>query len=132
MVGVIWMVQLVHYPLFAGVGLGNFIEYQKRHQTLMAFVVGPPMLLEASSSVALAWYPPPGVSPWMVFTGIGLVILIWISTAAIQVPCHARLVQGFDARVHRRLVRSNWIRTVAWSVRGLLVAWMLGLVQLGN
>jgi hypothetical protein len=69
MVGVIWMVQLVHYPLFAGVGLGNFIEYQKRHQTLMAFVVGPPMLLEASSSVALAWYPPPGVSPLDGFYG---------------------------------------------------------------
>jgi hypothetical protein len=124
MVGLIWVVQIVHYPLFSAVGAEHFVVYQKRHQILMTFVVGPPMLIEAFSSVFLAWYPPPGVSLWMIFAGIGLVFVIWISTAAIQVPCHGKLEAGFDPIVHRRLVRSNWIRTVAWTTRGALMIWM--------
>ena len=33
--------------------------------------------------------------------------------------------QGFDAAVHRRLVRTNWIRTVGWTLRGALAVAML-------
>jgi peroxiredoxin Q/BCP len=47
-----------------------------------------------------------------------------MSTAWIQVPCHSELSQRFDAVVHQRLVTSNWIRTVAWTVRGLLTLGM--------
>ena len=55
------------------------------------------------------------------WAGLALVVAIWLSTAVIQIPCHHRLAQGFDDRVHRRLVRTNWIRTVAWTARGVLV-----------
>lgn len=125
MVGLIWMVQIVHYPLFANVGPEKFVAYQERHQILTTLVVGPPMLIEAFSSVFLAWYPPAEVSHWGIIAGIVLVFVIWISTALIQVPCHGKLAAGFDAATHDRLVRSNWIRTVAWTVRGGLVSWMM-------
>jgi len=49
--------------------------------------------------------------------GLALVAVAWISTAALQAPAHGRLVEGFDADVHRRLVGTNWIRTVAWLAR---------------
>jgi hypothetical protein len=39
----------------------------------------------------------------------------------LQVPCHRTLERGFDPAVARRLVATNWIRTVCWSLR-LLVA----------
>ena len=55
----------------------------------------------------------------------GLLAVIWVSTFLIQVPLHGRLTRGFDATRHSALVRSNWIRTVAWSARGALLAWML-------
>ena len=125
MVGLIWMVQIVHYPLFDQVGEEDFVAYQKRHQTRTTFVVGPPMLTEAFSSVLLAWYPPTGAKMSLILAGIALVFVIWISTAAIQVPCHGKLVEGFDEKVHRRLVRSNWIRTIAWTARGVLTVWIL-------
>ena len=33
---------------------------------------------------------------------------------------------GFDAEAHRRLVRTNWVRTVGWSLRSALVlGWVL-------
>lgn len=132
LVGLIWIVQIVHYPLFDGVGSDNFIAYQKRHQFLITFVVGPTMLIEAFSSLLMIWYPPVGVGPWVVLAGISMVFAIWISTAAIQVPCHTKLLQGFNQAVHRRLVRSNWIRTIAWTARGALVVWMLVQVLSAN
>lgn len=126
MTGLIWIVQIVHYPLFAIVGLEHGTDYQRSHQFRISFVVAPPMLIEAATSLALAWYVPVGVAGWQVITGIGLVLVIWLSTALFQVPCHGRLASlGFDDRVHRRLVRSNWIRTIAWSLRAALVAVML-------
>ena len=53
-----------------------------------------------------------------------LLLLIWLSTAFLQVPLHRRLAAGYDSRTATRLVRSNWVRTIAWTVRGV-VALML-------
>jgi hypothetical protein len=59
--------------------------------------------------------------PWLV---VGLVLLagIWLSTALVQAPIHGRLARGFDPALHRRLVRSNWVRTGLWTMRGLVAA----------
>ena len=127
MVGLIWMVQVVHYPLFALVGPQHYVEFQRRHQNLTTFVVGPPMLIEAFTSVFMLWYPPNGVNLAWVWSGIVLLAVIWFSTAVIQVPCHHQLTTGFEPATHQRLVRSNWIRTVAWTARGGLLSWWLGL-----
>jgi hypothetical protein len=43
----------------------------------------------------------------------------------VQVPLHERLSAGWDAAAHQRLVASNWVRTVLWTVRAVLVAAML-------
>jgi len=125
MTGLIWMVQIVHYPLFAEVGSEQFPEYARKHQFLTTIAVGPPMLAEALSSILLAWHIPPGTSPFMVIAGIVIVASIWISTAAIQVPCHGKLEDGFKKSIHKRLVLSNWFRTVAWTAHGLLVVSIL-------
>jgi hypothetical protein len=42
------------------------------------------------------------------------------------VPQHAVLARGFDADAHASLVTTNWVRTVAWSARGLM---LLGIVE---
>jgi len=128
MVGLIWMVQVVHYPLFDDVGPENYVKYQQRHQSNITYIVGPVMLVELVTAVMLFWYPIEGVNQSLVYVGIGLVVLIWISTALVQVPCHERLVKGFDASAYKWLVNSNWIRTVAWTARGGLVTWMLASV----
>ncbi|MEM7785848.1 MAG: hypothetical protein AAF939_04195 [Planctomycetota bacterium] len=124
MVGLIWMVQLVHYPLFAKVGKQDYETYQRLHQQLTSIAVGPAMLVEAFSSVLMGIYPIDGIPPSVIFSGIGLVFVIWISTAALQVPCHGKLNHGYDKPTHQFLVNSNWIRTIAWSARGVLVGWV--------
>lgn len=124
MLGVIWFVQVVHYPLFDKVGRAEFPVYEQQHTALTTWVVAPPMFLESLTALLLFWFKPAGVMSWQLATGLALVAIIWLSTALVQVPCHSGLSQGFDANVHPRLVRTNWIRTVAWSLRGLLVLWM--------
>jgi hypothetical protein len=125
MVGVIWFVQLVHYPLFARVGRPGFAAYSGIHTRLTGLVVGPPMLLEAATAVALIVWTPPGISVPLVWAGLILVAGIWLSTAFLQSPRHTTLGRGFDPSAHRFLVTSNWLRTVLWSLRGLVVLCIL-------
>lgn len=125
MVGVIWFVQVVHYPLFARVGDDRFPAYSRTHARLTGLVVGPPMLVEAATAVVLALGPPPGVPVSLAWAGLVLVAAIWLSTALLQSPRHGELGRGFDPVSHRFLVASNWLRTVCWSVRGLVVVWMV-------
>lgn len=125
MTGLIWFVQIVHYPLFASVGAPNFAGYEKKHTQLTSLVVGPPMLIEAASALGLIFLARGRLASWAVWAGLALVALIWLSTAAIQVPCHSRLEAGFDRLVHRKLVRSNWIRTLAWTLRSGLALFLI-------
>ena len=126
MVGVIAVVQAVHYPMFAWVDRDRYIDFQKRHMQGITWVVGPPMVVEAMLALGLVLIDHSGVSGSLAALGLVLLGVVWGSTALQQVPAHNRLMQGFDEDAHRSLVRSNWVRTLAWTGR-LGVAWaMLG------
>lgn len=129
MVGVIWIVQVVHYPLFAKVGVDAFSDYERDHQRLITLIVAPAMLIEALTAVALVFERPHGVTPGLAWIGVSLVLVNWLSTALLQVPQHTALASGFELRAHRLLVTTNWIRTAAWTLRGLLVLLMLARVM---
>ena len=119
MTGLIWFVQIVHYPLLAHLDGGGIAEHQRR----TGWVVAPPMIVEALTAVLLVFERPEGVpaaAPWI---GLALLAVIWMSTALIQVPRHRGLAAG-SGEVSR-LVAENWIRTAAWTGRGAVVAWML-------
>lgn len=124
MVGLIWFVQVVHYPLFAGVGSREFPAYEKRHRALTGWVVVPPMLVEGATAVLLVWFRPYGVPDWTVWSGLALLSVSWLSTAFLQVPCHLLLSNVFSPNVQQRLVSTNWLRTAAWSLHGGVVLWM--------
>ena len=126
MLGVILIVQVVHYPLFGLVGDETYAAYQHAHMQRITWIVLPAMTAELLTAVALVIWTPPGIPSWLIWTGLALVGVIWASTGLVQVPLHSALVQGFDADVHRRLVLTNWVRTVAWLLRGGLVLLMLG------
>lgn len=116
MAGVILYVQVVHYPLMAGVGREGFVAYEAAHGRRTGAVVIPLMTAELASAVWLLVGAGPATRE---LAGAGLLLLavIWLSTALLSVPCHRKLSVGFDESVHRRLVRTNWIRTVCWLAR---------------
>lgn len=121
MVGLIWFVQVVHYPLFAAVGEKGWAEYSRRHQSLTTLVVGPTMLAEVvCAGVLLAFSP-----GTLTIAGAVLLALVWGSTFFVQVPLHGRLGKGHDVAVVRTLVATNWARTLLWSARGVVALLLL-------
>ena len=83
------------------------------------------MIIEIITAILLLNYLPNGVSSVWVWAALILLIMVWLSTAFLQVPCHSKLNVAFDADAHRQLVNSNWIRTIGWTLRGILVAWFV-------
>ncbi len=126
--GLIWFVQIVHYPLFAQVGRDAFRRYEMDHQRLTAFVVAPLMLTELATAVLMLWWRPAGVGMIEVWIGLALLVSIWVMTYTVQVPQHASLVLSYDVGLQQQLVFGNWYRTFAWTARAVLVLWMLGQV----
>jgi hypothetical protein len=124
MVGVIWYVQLVHYPLMARVNPASFPEFHREHARRTGWVVIGPMLAEAATAVVLVVPGVDAVPRPVAAVGLVLVLALWTSTFAVQVPLHGRLARGFDSVTHRRLVLTNWARTAGWSVRGVLALLM--------
>jgi uncharacterized membrane protein len=125
MVGIIWFVQIVHYPLFSQVGEHAFSLYETHHVRLTTYVVAPAMLTELATALWLLWQRPEGIMAIQVWLGIGLLAMIWFSTLLIQAPMHDQLTQGFNAAIHDKLVTSNWLRTITWSARGLVALWIV-------
>jgi hypothetical protein len=121
--GLIWTVQLVHYPLFALVGQGEWPRFHRAHGWRVTLLVGWLMPLELVASLALA---ATGSPRWFVVLQLMLVVVIWLVTALAAVPLHRRLEQRHDPVAIAQLVGWNWIRTAAWTGRALLLGWMVG------
>ena len=125
MTGLIWCVQVVHYPLFALVGADGYPAYQASHVSRMGWVVGPPMLLEAASAAALVAIPSGQVEAGVAWCGLVLLGVVWLTTALYSVPAHTRLAEGFHGPSHQRLVRTNWIRTIGWTLRSAVAIYLV-------
>lgn len=123
--GLIWTIQVVHYPLFGWVGHSQFNHYHSLHGTRIGVIVVPLMLVEAVCSIMLVMVLPSGAAQSLAVVGLYLVAVIWLSTSLLQVPYHRALSRRFSKRTLRRLVASNWIRTGAWTLRSALLVTML-------
>lgn len=104
----IWLVQLLIYPSFR-LTSQNFTDCMLHHQNRISWVVIPLMIGELIVTV---------MQKDMAL--IGIVILIWISTAFIQVPLHKKLLNNSPELVNR-LIQSNWIRTSLWTIKLFIV-----------
>jgi hypothetical protein len=121
--GLIWTIQVVHYPLFAGVGPTRFAAYHADHSRLISLLVVPLMCVELLSALATFRWPDEAMPRWFGPAMLGLVGLAWATTALGSVPAHGQLAQGFDAAAHARLVHTNWLRTLAWTARSAMLLW---------
>ncbi|HEX9001355.1 MAG TPA: hypothetical protein VGB07_15725 [Blastocatellia bacterium] len=125
MTGLIWFVQIVHYPLFGQVGKSGFALYEASHSSLTTLVVMPLMLIELLTAFLLVAQKPVDASAFWLVAGLLLIGVIWLATFFLSVPQHNILSRGFDEQAHRTLVLTNWIRTVAWSARSLILLFLL-------
>ena len=125
MVGVIWFVQVVHYPLLSVIPVESAASVAVEHQRRTGWVVMIPMAVEGVTTLLLLGMVPDGVAwfvPWL--AGLPLAVALG-GTVLLSVPRHERMVNNPDASVGRELVTTNWVRTIAWSFRRLVSAGLL-------
>lgn len=128
LVGMIWTVQIVHYPLFAQVGADGFAAYEAAHSVRITWIIALPWAIQGLTALALLIVPPDGVPRWLTFVLATLTAIPVVVTLAASVPAHAQLTDGFDAAAHARLVATNWLRTAAWTVHGGAVLYLVARV----
>ncbi len=120
MTGLIWFVQVVHYPLMGVVGSETWNAYHRRHTALTTRIVLPVMLVELGTMILLL-VDATSRGQIILWIAGALLAVAWLSTFFVQVPAHNQLSAGFSDEWHTRLVRSNWMRTFAWTARSILL-----------
>lgn len=128
MTGLVWFVHAVHYPMFMAVARGGddqWREYEREHLRRTGMVIPPIMLPEAAAALALPFLPIDERAVPLAWFGLVLLAIVWISTFAGAVPMHARLERGFDPPSHRRLMRYNLLRALAWTARSAVALLLL-------
>ena len=120
MVGVIWVVQLVHYPSFHFVELKQYTAFQRFHMSRISYVVIPAMLTELFTLILIV-ISMDKIDTLVVVSAI-LLIFIWLMTAVFFSGVHQKLTLGYDQTVVDKLVKLNWGRTLLWTMRLLLIS----------
>jgi hypothetical protein len=125
MTGVIWFVQWVHYPLLAQVPVDRAVETAVEHQRRTGQVLAIPMAVEGFTTLGLLISRPESVQIFWPWFGAVLLAVALGSTVFVSVPLHAKMATNPTADVGRRLVVTNWPRTIAWSLRAVVCAVMI-------
>ena len=125
MTGVIWLVQLVVYPMFLDAGPSAFPAWETEHASRIAPVVGPAIAGQLLAGVALV-ITASDHARWPARLNLGLLVLAVGVTGLVSVPLHAELADGFSAATIDDLVQSNWIRTAAWTAQLAAALALLG------
>ena len=123
--GVMWFVQLAYYPNLAVVGREAFVGYQREHIRRITRVAWTLLALELVTGIILLVPAQVTTSRILLAVNLALIAATWWSTWFVQVPLHKRLEQGWDETAHGRLVGTNWFRTVVYTIRGLLILYLL-------
>lgn len=116
MTGAIWLVQIVQYPAFYLISKDYFAEYHQKHSDRISYVVAPVMLLELICTYWLFYEMGSKYLTYFVLT-----LLIFAATAFISVPLHNKLALGKNDKIIKRLIHTNWLRTILWSVKTVLL-----------
>lgn len=117
--GLIWTVQLVHYPSFRHVS--DFSEFHPHHTFSIGLIVAPLMVAELALSSWLAYRT--GFD-WRFLLPLGVVIVIWGLTFLRAIPLHDLLAAGKDNATIEALILINWPRTLLWTIKAAWVSWL--------
>lgn len=129
MTGILWLVQAVQYPLFGEVDSNSFQRFHSEHSRRITYIVGPLILSECVSGLLLCILEQPNA---LAITQLdrrawfGLSSACFLFTGLVSVPLHHQLSRGFSFKVHRQLVRTNWVRTALWTIHS---AWILKVMR---
>ena len=109
------MVQYIVYPSFKNYNEKKFKNFHSSYTRKMFLIVGPIMTLELLCCIYLIYIDITKI------LSLGLILLfIWFFTFFMIVPIHNKLNIQFESTEHKRLLRLNAFRTLAWIFKFLL------------
>ncbi len=131
MVGLIWTIHVVHYPLFAHVGESTYVAFQSEHVNRIGKLLLLPWLTEGVTLLAVLILAFLGQRRDLrlpaFLNGLGMAIALVIS-GVWSAPAHGKLADGFDAAIHNRLMTANLVRSFAWTLCGVCAIWLVARV----
>lgn len=120
MTGVCWFVQIVHYPLFREIDIQEFPKYERKN-VLTAYITVPMMTIELFFGLYAYYVNPNNI----ILYNLLLLGIIWLSTVIYQVPIHLKLMNKASHDLISKLIKTNWIRTIAWTLRSGILFYFL-------
>lgn len=123
--GQIWLIQIVIYPLFAKVGEAEYVAYHGFYSRRIPLPIIIPGFASFLLPAALAYFGP-AVPNWMSATNIATGIVGLLVTVLLEIPRHNRLEKGGKNDVTiAELIRFNWPRTLSISAQSVITFLML-------
>ncbi|MFZ3231514.1 MAG: hypothetical protein WA160_15005 [Pseudobdellovibrio sp.] len=122
MTGLIWLIQTLHYPAYTFIAADKFATFHAFHSKTITYIVGPIMTIELISGFYILYQ-----SHMNIYAVLNLlsIIFIWLATALLSVPTHNKLSLGYSLKHIQFLVSTNWIRTLLWTLRSLLIIYCI-------
>ena len=120
MVGIIWVIQLLHYPAFHFIKEIDYVEFQHFHMQRISFIVVPAMILELLSAFMLVYY----IRSNLLTVCLIILLVIWLITFVFFTKLHQSLLDGYDKKIVDKLVKINWSRTILWSLRLIILIYI--------
>ena len=109
------IVQFIIYPSFKSYNEDKFKNFHSSYTRKMFLIVGPIMAIELLCCIYLFYN---GISKILLSSSI--LLIIWFITFFMIVPIHNKLNIQFESTKHKRLLRLNAFRTLAWIFKFLL------------
>lgn len=128
--GASFVESFVNYPTWRLIGPGEFLTY---HQAIGPLVIGYmviPLLVTTVLTLLLVWFRPAPIPRWAIWLSVILQMIVWVSTAAVQIPIQVQLsTNGLSLPLIDQLIFTNlWFRKVPQVINILLFLWMMSLL----
>lgn len=123
------MNEWVQYQSWADLGqyisVADFARWHTATNKLIIPVLVLPMALLTMIAFSLIWLLPPLIPRWTLWVVLSCHVVAWCSTLFIQVPIEMQLEQqGYSSALMQQLLRTDWIRKVAFLVEIPVVIFM--------
>jgi len=124
--GAAFIESFVNYSSWHLIGKAEFTQYHRFISPRVLTYLVAPMLLGTVFTVLLLWFRPADIPIWAVWMVIALQAIVWVATAAIQVPIQIQLsADGLSVPIIERLIETNfWLRRVPYATCAGLFLWM--------
>ena len=116
----IWLVQVIVYPVFHEIPADRFAKWHPRYCNQIGWFVLPLMIGQLIDSVSDCFF----IGDDLAWARFLCIFIAWIFTFLISAPCHRRLLrEGKSDAAIDRLIRTNWWRTFSWT-GVLIISWL--------